>query len=172
MSLLARAVPAAWLVLGAVAAQAQPPADGARDPLRTPACLDARRALDAAEAARPLALAQLRAARAQAARACLQAGPDAPARSRPDLPPLPGVVPAPAAAPLAHEPLPPRLRPPPPALQPAPLPAPPAQPAQVLRCDASGCWDSQGQRLQRAGPQLVDPQGRMCTQQGTVLLCR
>lgn len=130
------------------------------DPLKSPACMAAREQLDAEEAvARPV-LERLRAAREQVARACLRAAADPPRPAR-------AASPQQVVPPIGTQP----LRPPPsPALPPATAPAAP-QPAQVQRCDAGGCWDAQGQRLNRAGNHLVDPQGRMCTQQGSVLSC-
>jgi len=40
--------------------------------------------------------------------------------------------------------------------------------AVVTACDAGGCWDSEGRRLERAGPLLLGPQGA-CTLQGALL---
>ncbi|MGC3987582.1 MAG: hypothetical protein QM777_24265 [Pseudorhodoferax sp.] len=128
------------------------------DALKSPACLAARERLDAVMAEPKPDIVLLRAARQRAARACFRAEADAPPPSRAE---RPLTIPSPPAAPV------------PPAAPPAPATAapPPAQPPQAARCDAGGCWDSQGQRLNRAGSQLVNPQGRLCTQQGTVLNC-
>lgn len=136
------------------------PAWAEGDPLKSPACLAARERLDAEEAAARPSLERLRAVRRQVARDCLQATADPPRPARAAAPQA--VAPPPGTQPL-------RL-PPAPVLPPATAPAAP-QPAQVQRCDAGGCWDAQGQRLNRAGNHLVDPQGRLCTQQGTVLNC-
>lgn len=131
------------------------------DALKSPACLAARERLDAIMAEQKPDIVLLRAARQRAARACFRAEADAPPPSRAErplvvLPPVP--APTPAAAPTAPA---------------APTTAAPPrpQPPQAARCDAGGCWDSQGQRLNRTGNQLVDPQGQLCTQQGTVLSC-
>jgi hypothetical protein len=58
---------------------------------------------------------------------------------------------------------------------PAPV-APPGQanpvrpPAGIAACDATGCWTSDGRRLQRTGPVLLGPRG-FCTLNGTLLSC-
>ncbi|WP_295638039.1 hypothetical protein [uncultured Methylibium sp.] len=57
--------------------------------------------------------------------------------------------------------------------RPVPAPsaiAPPPSPLVVTGCDATGCWASDGSRLQRLGPDLVGPRGT-CTVQGAVLAC-
>lgn len=46
-----------------------------------------------------------------------------------------------------------------------------AQPPVATSCDAAGCWDSNGQRLHRVGPNLVGPRGTTCTQVAGVLNC-
>lgn len=148
-------VPRTALLLTALLAGGAQAAD---DPLQSPACLHARQQLDAAlaQAERP----RLPALRQQVAHDCLRANAD---------PPRPARLARPA------ETVPSTIAPPPrvaaPSALPAPPLAPPAQPAQVTRCDAGGCWDTSGQRLNRSGAQLVNPQGQLCTQQGTVLLC-
>ncbi|HVR48833.1 MAG TPA: hypothetical protein VMS38_03790 [Pseudorhodoferax sp.] len=138
------------------------------DALKSPACLAARERLEALMAEDKPDIVRLRAARQRGARACFRAEADAaeqqPARlERPRivLPPpgTPVPVPAPPTVPAV------------PGVTAAPALAPAAQPAQVQRCDAGGCWDTQGQRLNRVGPQLANPQGQLCTQQGTVLSC-
>ena len=45
-----------------------------------------------------------------------------------------------------------------------------AKPAAVTACDPGGCWDSQGRRLERIGPQLTGPRGA-CTVQAGVVQC-
>nr|WP_145551255.1 hypothetical protein [Variovorax boronicumulans] len=145
------AVVLAGLTLGT---GAMPPDDA----LKSPACLAARERLDAIMAEPKPDIVLLRAARQRAARACFRAEADAPPPSRAE---RPVVVPPPAAVPAL---------PTPPAAPATAAQAPP-RPSQAARCDAGGCWDSQGQRLNRAGGQLVNPQGRLCTQQGTVLNC-
>lgn len=103
---------------------------------------------------------RLEALRRQAARACLGGTGEPPPRAQ-----------QPAPAPLDPR----RPRPPVamPALPPAPMaPAPPtpSPPLMVLGCDSSGCWASDGSRLQQLGPHLLGPRG-FCTQQGLVLNC-
>ena len=151
-----------WALMLAAAVLAAPVlgagAMSQEDALKSPACLAARERLDAIMAEPKPDIVLLRAARQRAARACFRAEADAPPPSRAERPLLmpPSVV-APA----------------PPAVPPRPTNAAPPQalPPQVARCDAGGCWDSQGQRLNRSGGQLGNPQGRLCTQQGTVLSC-
>lgn len=141
----------AGLVVGAAAMSPE-------DALQSPACLAARERLDATMAEQKPDIVLLRAARQRAARACFRAEADAPPPSRAERPLVvmpPAGMPAPPAAPTAPT---------------TTAPTRP-QPPQVARCDAGGCWDSQGQRLNRTGSQLVDPQGQLCTQQGTVLSC-
>ena len=55
---------------------------------------------------------------------------------------------------------------------PAALPPPVAVPraAVITQCDPTGCWDSNGQRLNRVGPGLAGP-GGSCTVQGNAALC-
>lgn len=145
-------MPLAWLL--AVTAHAQ----AADDPLQSPDCVAARKRLDAAQDQGMTP--QMRALRQQVANACLRARAD---------PPRPARLARPAEA------VPSTIAPPPrvavPSAPPSPtVPAVP-QPSQVTRCDAGGCWDNNGQRLNRSGNQLVNPQGQFCTQQGTVLVC-
>jgi len=146
------------------------PAQGpsrAGDPLQSPACLAAREALDAAMAQTQPAPQRLQSLRQRVAADCLHAAADPPRPARLARPPeavapitpVTPVIPAPpAAAGMPRAPA-------------APMPPAVPQPAQVGRCDAGGCWDNGGQRLNRSGAYLVDPQGRLCTQQGTVLSC-
>ena len=128
------------------------------DPLQSPACLAARERLDAAQDQGMTP--QRRALRQQVANACLRAKAD---------PPRPARLARPAEA------VPSTIAPPPRVAVPSTLPLPTVPrsppPAQVTRCDAGGCWDNSGQRLNRSGNQLVNPQGQFCTQQGTVLVC-
>jgi hypothetical protein len=56
-----------------------------------------------------------------------------------------------------------------------PVPARPASPPiepppVVTACDLGGCWDSNGTRLNRAGPQLIGPRGA-CTTVGATVYC-
>lgn len=129
------------------------------DALKSPACMAARERLDAIMAEPKPDLVLLRAARQRAARACFRTEADTAAPSRAE---RPLIVLPPASTPAPARPA-------------APLPATAApalpQPPQVARCDAGGCWDGNGQRLNRTGSHLVNPQGKLCTQQGTVLSC-
>ncbi|HEY0856841.1 MAG TPA: hypothetical protein VGE16_07280 [Albitalea sp.] len=103
---------------------------------------------------------RLEALRRQAARACLGGTGD----------PTPHAG-QPAPAPLDRRSTPRPLASP--VLPPAPMtpaPVPPAPPLTVLSCDSSGCWASDGSRLQQLGPHLLGPRG-LCTQQGLMLNC-
>lgn len=133
------------------------------DPLQAPACRSALQRLEAARAASAPDRGTLQRLQDAAARACLNA--------RPDLPAVPGRMASPPPAPL------PRIQLPAPARPAAPLPAvpppvtrPPAPDVQVLRCDASQCWASDGSVLQRSGQNLLGPRG-VCTQQAGQLHC-
>jgi len=55
---------------------------------------------------------------------------------------------------------------------PVPLLPPVAVPraAVITQCDPTGCWDSNGQRLNLVGPGLAGP-GRPCTVQGNAVMC-
>ena len=139
------------------------------DPLKSAECsraLDALQAKEAAllsqrrpEAAGPTAAerAALETYRKRAARECL--GKDDPV---PERTPRPPVVVSPVI-------LPPSAVPPPPPAPPPPVQVPP--PRTVTQCDPSGCWTSDGLRLNRLGPLLVGPPGA-CTVQSGVLTCR
>lgn len=161
---------AAWLLGGAAQAQALPLAG---DRLHALACIDARAGLDAALAAapaRPPSVAEARRiglARREVARICLGQEAEVPRPSgRVAQPPL-AVTPA-STAPSGG--LPP-LQGPPAGSAGAPLASsPPALPAVLTACDATGCWDSHGRRLERAGPLLLTPQGP-CTPAGGLLNC-
>lgn len=152
------------------AAHGSAAADGsdAGDPLHAPACREALRALEQAErdapdpagraaSAVPGALA---AARRQVARICLAGPPD------PPVPPLTRLQPPLAMPPVSVPP----MRPP------AGVPGPsiavptPRAPVTITACDPTGCWASDGSRLQRAGPQLLGPRGP-CTTAGALLNC-
>lgn len=154
-----RSAQAVWLLAG-LSAMGTGLAMSEAEAMKSPACLAARERLDAIMAEEKPDIVRLRAARQRGARACFRTDADTPAPSRADRPVI--TLPPPAAAP------------PPPASPPRPptIAAPAApQPPQVARCDDGGCWDAEGQRLNRAGSRLIDPQGRSCTQQGTVLSC-
>ena len=139
------------------------------DPLKSPACVDALDALQAREATL-LSAARSPAGRAgsaeasdlapyrkRVARECL--GKEDPALERTPRVPIavsPVVMPPPAI-PRAREALPP------------PVELPPLR--TLTQCDPSGCWTSDGVRLNRLGPLLVGPPGA-CTVQSGVLSCR
>lgn len=142
-------------------------ADG--DPLHAPACREALAALERAEReapAPPVAAASstvpaaLAAARRQAAQACLAGPADPPRPAQPSMRP-PITVPV-ATVPTARPP----VTVPGPAM---PMPAP-RTPVTITACDPTGCWSSDGTRLQRAGPQLLGPRG-LCSTAGALLNC-
>ncbi len=156
-------------------AQAQAPSRGG-DPLQSPACLAARQALDAAMAQERPAPQRLQGLRQRVAADCLQAAADPPRPARLARPPEAVAPVTPVTPVMPVMPVTPVIPAPPaaagvPRAPAAPMPPAVPQPAQVGRCDAGGCWDNSGQRLNRSGAYLVDPQGRLCTQQGTVLSC-
>jgi hypothetical protein len=156
----------AWPVLLLAALASGPGPAHARELLDAPACRRAMDTLDAREAAAAkdrAARPAWESARRQAALACL-GGRDRAASAvrraaQPSFttpPARPGVpitipVPTPSAAPPA-----------------VPRPAPPLT---VTACDATGCWASDGSRLQRVGPNLLGPQGQACSTSGTLLHC-
>ena len=146
----------------ALAAAALAHAQGA-DPLHSRECDAARAVLESAldEAAHKTAgsAKRLAAARQQAMGACL--GRESGERERSGAPEPPIVVPAPMMqVPRA------------PALPTTPGPLPPAYtpPAVVTTCDSTGCWDSNGRRIERLGPMLVGPRGA-CTEVGGTVRC-
>jgi len=139
------------------------------DPLKSDECIQALEALRSREAAllssatspagpaRAAALAELAPYRKRVARECL--GNEDPALERTPRPPVavsPVTLPPPAV-PAARATLPPPVR------------LPPLR--TVTQCDPSGCWTSDGFRLDRIGPLLVGPPGA-CTVQSGVLSCR
>ena len=160
------------LTAACTGALAQAPAMRASgDPLKSPACVDARRDLNAAEAAlkpgQAPSSADLKRLRQKVADVCLRAEADTPsARVLPPIavPPVSAGIGATAGI---AQPRAPAL----PVITPLPTPTPPTGPTQVSRCDAGGCWDSNGARLNRSGPFLVNPQGAMCTKVGTIVQC-
>ena len=143
------------------------------DPLTSPACVRALDVLRAQEAAmlssgRPpgaaragaAELATLKPYRKRVAHECL--GKEDAVLERPPRPP---VVVAPVAVPPSAVPAKQgALSPPSPPVQLPPL-------RTVTQCDPSGCWTSDGVRLNRLGPLLVGPPG-VCTVQSGVLSCR
>ncbi|HEY8047527.1 MAG TPA: hypothetical protein VIE63_00025 [Ramlibacter sp.] len=133
------------------------------DPLHSPECDAARavleRALDEAARKDPGSAARLTAARKQAMEACL--GRESGERERSGAP-----EPAIAVPPAVMQP--PHAR----AAPAVVVPQPPAYvaPAVVTTCDNTGCWDSNGQRINRLGPMLVGPRG-VCTVVGGTVHC-
>lgn len=153
------------LIAGALvcvlASQAQ-----AADLLDSPECHAARERLDVAEAAAVRGLvdkAALGKARERTALACFGRPPDQPQGERAPqpvraVPPITGPVP----------PMPPRPATPPGA-EPLPPVVVPRAPV-ITTCDPAGCWDSNGNRLNRVGPDLIGPRGP-CTVQGNLANC-
>jgi hypothetical protein len=147
------------LVLLLAAAPLAAAAPGA-DPLKSPAC---GQAVDALVQARSAAEQDARLSsrveplRQRAARVCLGVTENTQPSGRLAQPPQ--RVPPPAIEP----PRPPvtAAAPPPPAIE---------RPPVVTSCDPGGCWDSYGTRLNRAGPNLIGPQG-LCTVHGALLNC-
>ena len=131
------------------------------DPLKSDGCQLARSKLDtalnAAAKNRHDKAAQLALARQRMASACLGPASSSQAATRSRQTPLvvPPIVPA--------APAPPVIAAPPPALT---VP----RTSMITSCDAGGCWDSDGVRLQRSGPNLMGPRGP-CTAQGVLFNC-
>ncbi|HXD41908.1 MAG TPA: hypothetical protein VN649_15180 [Ramlibacter sp.] len=133
------------------------------DPLNSSECVAARneleRALSDPAASRQERTERLARARRQAALLCLgreaggreRSGASEPAQAVP--PPVISVRPAPPPRAVAS--------PPPPLIPRA---------AAITACDAAGCWDSDGRRLNNMGPLLAGPRG-LCTVQGGLLNC-
>lgn len=153
------------LVTGLGGAPAQ-----AADPLDSPQCRAARTRLDVATAGatgRSDANAQaLQAAREHAATACFGRAGDVTrdlAHGSGTRAPQPAVRVPPvtggATAPVLQAP---------PLVTPPPLVVPRA--AVITQCDPTGCWDSNGQRLNRVGPALAGP-GGPCIVQGNFAMC-
>lgn len=156
-------------LLGPLSARAASTDGTDGDPLHAPACREALGALERAERetpAPPVAAASsavpaaLVAARRRAAQVCLAGPPDPPRPAQPSMRP-------PIAVPLATVP---PVRLPLSATGPTiQVPAPRA-PVTITACDTTGCWASDGTRLQRAGPQLLGPRG-LCSSAGALLNC-
>jgi hypothetical protein len=147
----------AALLLAAGAALAR---DDAADPMRSQPCLDARAELEALLAQPRGSSERLAQARRRTAQACL--GSSDGARQRSGAPEPPQAVPPTIAIP--RQPV------QPPALAPAPPPVPVPRPTAITVCDPSGCWDSQGRRLNQQGPLLIGP-GGLCTGLGGIVTC-
>jgi len=128
------------------------------DPLKSPACGAAIQSLEQARS-QPQHKAKVEALRKQAAQACLGDNDATRPSARAPYPPV-AVAPITTATPRPL-PAPPRPAPPPTAIQ---------RPPAITSCDPAGCWDSNGNRLSRAGPTLLGPQG-VCTQVAGVLSC-
>lgn len=128
----------------------------ATDPLKSEACGERLAALESARQQAP-GSAQVEALRQQATRACLGGGGQAQRPSPTAQAPL--GVPPPVITAKPAQPVPPRP------------PSPPIEsPPVVTSCDLGGCWDSNGARLNRAGPQLIGPRGA-CTTVGATVYC-
>ena len=155
------------LLLAALASFGHAASSG--DPLDTGACRAARAELDealAAAGARPDA--RLERARRTARNVCLGRASANPQRS--GAPDPPAVVPPPPPPPALAAPRPAPQPPPLPATVPPPVPLPVPRPTTITTCDPGGCWDSQGRRLNQAGPLLLGPNG-LCTVQGGQVTC-
>jgi hypothetical protein len=148
---------ASWWALVPLLLQAQ------TDPLASPECQAARAELDAARAAAGSTQAQpderLTRAQGQAKLACLGRSPP---RERSGAPEPPITVAPSVAIPKSPTS--------PPTLQAAPPPVAIPRPTVITNCDASGCWDSEGRRLNSAGPTLMGPRG-LCSGSGSVIIC-
>jgi len=152
----------ALLLAGSAARQAA--AQGDIDPMHSPECATAQgvleRALQEAVGGSADARQALDAARKQALDICL--GPQTGHTERSGAPASPIAVPSPSFtahgggramhAPTVTPPAPPSVAP----------------PTVITTCDASGCWDSQGHRLNSMGPVLIGPQGVCALQPGAV----
>ena len=131
----------------------------AGDPLKSDACGRHLAALQAARAAgSDTSPARVEALRREATQACLGGSGDARRPSPTAQAPI--VVPPPTVAlPRSIPPVVPTL------------PAPPIErPAVITSCDSGGCWDSNGTRLNRAGPMLIGP-GGACVATGLQVHC-
>jgi hypothetical protein len=152
-----RSVIAGCLTLLAVHAPAAPAQDG--DPLKSDACGRSLAALQAGRApGSGKTPAQVEALRRDATQACLGGTGDA--RRPSPTAQAPVAVPPPSVAlPRSVPPVSPTL--PPPAIE---------RPAVITSCDSGGCWDSNGRRLNSAGPLLIGPRGA-CVTSGLQVHC-
>ncbi|WP_374565366.1 hypothetical protein [Ideonella sp.] len=171
-----------WALAGPCGvSHAQAPAPTTRpDTTQSPACRQALETVQAQESAalaaksvKPPASAPagpspeaLLAMRERAARICLGPGSSGPPPSQRTLQAPVTVSPvAPTRLPVTGQPV-----------APAPAPTSPVVPTRtdplltVVGCDATGCWASDGSRLEKSGPNLIGPRGT-CTLQGAVLRC-
>jgi hypothetical protein len=130
------------------------------DPLKSAACDAALMRLDAA---RSHASATVEARRQEAARVCLGLASQAPVPTRSNRWAQPPVtVPPPVIEPPARPPAAAAAQPPPPVRI--------ERPPVLTSCDLTGCWTSEGTRLQRVGPGLMGPQ-RPCVAQAGLAFC-
>jgi hypothetical protein len=133
------------------------------DPLHSRECDEARAVLEHAldDAARKVAGSAkgLDVARKEAIAACL--GRDTGERVRSGAPDPPIAV-APPVMQLPHAPVAPAVV--------APQTPVYVPPAVVTTCDTSGCWDSNGRRMNNLGPMVVGPRGA-CTVVGGIVQC-
>lgn len=149
---------------GAVAADPQPIDP---DPMKSQACATARDELDDllkdASLPRPrVPTERIEMARRRAALACL--GGKAGVRERSIAAQPAQAVPGPTITSAAPQT---------PSLPAVAPPAPPLaipRPSSITSCDAAGCWDSEGRRLNSVGPLLVGPRGP-CLVQGALVNC-
>lgn len=148
-----RLVPLACLGLATLA---MAPRAMAQDPLKSPACGEQLATLESARRQAP-ASARVESLRREATRTCLGGSGEGFRPSPTAQAPL--VVPPPVTTAAPAQPVPPR-----------PPSQPIAQPPVVTSCDPGGCWDSNGTRLNRAGPQLIGPRGA-CTTVGETVYC-
>ena len=134
------------------------------DPLASPECLAARaeleQALNDADGQRGASAERLTRARAKAAAACLGRGDGT--RQRFGAPEPPRVVTPPLITDGRAPPL--------PKMEGAPPPLAIPRPTVITTCDASGCWDSEGRRLNNAGAVLMGPRG-LCSGTGNTVNC-
>lgn len=137
---------------------AAPAVAGEPDALRSPACVRSLARLEQLRE-RSAEAAAIEQARQAAAQACLQV----PAGRPPQRALRPPVQVAPV-------PVPPLSGPPDVAPLPRPEPLAGGHPAVISHCDPGGCWDAQGRRLSRAGPQLLGPRGS-CLPWGEGFVC-
>jgi hypothetical protein len=145
---IAPCTPVTALAFACVAALAQ-------DPLKSAPCEQAIAALQAARTGADEAAVEL--ARQRASQVCL-GGSGAATRPSP-VARAPITVPAPV-----------NVVPEIPAVQPPVPPVRVERPSVITHCDPGGCWDSNGTRLNRAGPVLIGPSGA-CTATGGFVHC-
>ncbi len=156
-----------------------PPAAAAADPMNSAACQSARQRLDDALAAtvanREANAAALDTARKQALQSCLGRETHSTRGLRPPqpvtaVPPTMAPVGPSATVPPARTSPVPRQAIAPPPLGVAPPPVAIPRPTVITSCDPGGCWDSNGTRLPRTGPNLMGP-GGLCSVQGNFAYC-